>query len=512
MKKSLPSSRSVNGGAGGDSAEDEGEMIQIISMLEQKEKDLELAAKIGKHLLEQNQELKDRNDFIQDSLNKSLDTISELRHQVRHKEKLIKYIRTEDDLDTLDSHHNPSISLENLRSKVDSLKREKLVLKNETNELKSLNISIEDEKNELADQCTRQLDRANLQIAKLQSVINDKNLQCKAQLNDIEKLIREIHERKTREKEVIEMNDCLSDQLEDIVVSHENLKNEICEYQEKYTEVFGMLKEAEDELSRHRKRSMILGRTLSTDSLYDSLASELEVHDSGFFTTPMISARSDSRGSNFNSYQREEDMLRSNKYTPIEENLSDELAAIGYDTVHNRNTASLAILAELTPQFETKHAPDHPNDPCCEAVTPVVNEIPFLVQPIHNVVNIKKISQMKDTSCSPIKEFVIEDNLSSGSNESTPRAVNQKIITSHHDTDSESEMVVVKPKTRLFKHSQSIDIGRVLANQIPNKKKLSIADSSSSDSLSEYTAPKLGAPGKLGTRDLEYCIRKIDTR
>uniref|UniRef100_A0A9J2Q5V8 HAP1 N-terminal domain-containing protein n=1 Tax=Ascaris lumbricoides TaxID=6252 RepID=A0A9J2Q5V8_ASCLU len=63
----------------------------------QKEKDLELAAKIGQSLLEQNRELQNRNDFLEESLNASNDTVVQLRHELQMRINLLHIYADYDD-------------------------------------------------------------------------------------------------------------------------------------------------------------------------------------------------------------------------------------------------------------------------------------------------------------------------------------------------------------------------------------------------------------------------------
>jgi hypothetical protein len=70
----------------------------------------------------------------------------------------------------------------------------------------------------------------------------------------------------------------------------EDLKADMIILQEEFGDVMTRLNEAEEELGGYRRNAKP-HRSLSSDSLYDSVASELEACDSGFNTTPIISAR-----------------------------------------------------------------------------------------------------------------------------------------------------------------------------------------------------------------------------
>ncbi|CEF67028.1 HAP1, N-terminal domain-containing protein [Strongyloides ratti] len=493
----------------------EDDVVKVIHMLEEKEKDLELAAKIGKSLLEQNQELRERNSFLHDSLTKNAETINELKHQVKYKEKLIRSIKKEDDMEVIEHEKNINNSIDSLKNKIDGLKKENSYLKNEAKELKILSKTFEEEKKSLAEEYTRYLDKANSQVSRLQSIINEKDKECFQQTKEIEKLMKKIIEQKSQEKVYIEENAHLTEQLGEMVINHEYLKEQISELQDKYIEVFEMLKEAEEELCKFRKKPSMFGRAMSSDSLYDSLASEVEVHDSGFYTTPMVSARSDSRNSNFLISHRDEENNKC-KYYPIEGRLSDELAAIGCNifsqnvstncnTQSNENTDDELIMISPTYKNDNYSRKDnsyynieHPNDPTSDIpITPIENNISILMSstPIKESINNKKELETRDISCSPIKELLINYNTIED-NEITPRAVNNN--KKYFINNSDPDMIMVKPKCQHINHTTSLGVSKSL--------------SSSNDSLSELTPLGLGVPGRLGTRDLEFSLKKIATR
>uniref|UniRef100_A0AAF5DFC0 HAP1 N-terminal domain-containing protein n=1 Tax=Strongyloides stercoralis TaxID=6248 RepID=A0AAF5DFC0_STRER len=498
----------------------EDEVIKVIRMLEEKERDLELAAKIGKSLLEQNQELKERNSFLHDSLTKNSETINELKHQVKYKEKLIRSIKKEDDMEVIEHEKSINNSIDSLKNKIDGLRRENNSLKNETKELKSLNKNFEDERKSIIEGYTRSLDKANSQILKLQNIINEKDKECLQQTKEIERLIKEISEQKSQEKAVVEENAHLTEQLGEMVINHEYLKGQIFELQDKYIEVFEMLKEAEEELCKFRKKPSMFGRAMSSDSLYDSLASEVEVHDSGFYTTPMVSARSDSRNSNFLLSNKDEDNSKY-KYYPIEERLSDELAAIGCNIFSQNTSSSNCIITQSNESTDDEllmipstykndtylkkennqkndYINEHPNDPTSDISTPLMEDnmnIFLTSTPIKKSIKNKKEIETKDIGCNPIQELlnnykIVKDNNS----EPYIMSNNEKYV----NNDSDNEMIMIKPKCRHRSHTNSIGGSKSL--------------SSSNDSLSDLTPLSIGVPGRLGTRDLEFSLKKIATR
>ncbi|MEE6517752.1 hypothetical protein FKM82_028188 [Ascaphus truei] len=61
----------------------------LTSLLEEKEKDLELAARIGQSLLKQNRALSERNEFLEEQVENATEEVSQLRHEVSMREDLL---------------------------------------------------------------------------------------------------------------------------------------------------------------------------------------------------------------------------------------------------------------------------------------------------------------------------------------------------------------------------------------------------------------------------------------
>ena len=66
-------------------------MILICSFVLQKERDLELAARIGQTLLSKNKELTSRGDNLDEQLTHANDKINQLKHDLSMKDELLKF-------------------------------------------------------------------------------------------------------------------------------------------------------------------------------------------------------------------------------------------------------------------------------------------------------------------------------------------------------------------------------------------------------------------------------------
>ncbi|CAD5211973.1 unnamed protein product [Bursaphelenchus xylophilus] len=69
-----------------------------------KEQELEYVAILGNSLLEQNRELKERNEFLEESLSASNDCIQQLKHQLQQRSDLLEAYSEYDEL----NHSSPT--------------------------------------------------------------------------------------------------------------------------------------------------------------------------------------------------------------------------------------------------------------------------------------------------------------------------------------------------------------------------------------------------------------------
>jgi len=538
---------------------------KIVLLIEEKDKDLELAARIGKSLLDQNKELRERNEFLEESLNYSNDTVTQLKHQLQQRSSLLHAVcDLEEDLYEEQQIQRENKTIENLQNKVKQLEKENDSLKVEANSLKEFVCELELQSQEKIDEYLKQLENANLRIAKLHNQITEKNIECNAQATEIQKLVKDIHQRKMNESTLQKTTIELHQQLTEAVTSHDQLKSEIMNLQEVYADVRAKLHEAEEELGRYRLKAPP-HRSGSTDSLYDSLASEMEPNDSGFFGTPMISARTDSRQSTSEFYSPgsnlQEEMEKMKKVEPIDENSSFEVPSKALiESVRRTNRRlrekSPSLADELLPvmvreaqeaqkQLEGLQKEDKDdrnqllklqNDVKQEKIH--LESIAELQTPAESVSiesSLAKINQAskneerRNTTRSETSESDPEDPELRFIEEECPPSTSLKPVEvqkTFRDSScspiqfSDWQIIEkvpkpISPRSRSLSPDSSVSPEAQLSDSEETPRaldKISLKKSGSEDSLFQYNGPKLGEPGKPGTRDLEYSLKKLNLR
>uniref|UniRef100_H2MAZ3 Huntingtin associated protein 1 n=1 Tax=Oryzias latipes TaxID=8090 RepID=H2MAZ3_ORYLA len=76
----------------------------VTHLLEEKERDLELAARIGQSLLKQNQELTARNEMLDEQLEVAKEEIAQLRHELSMRDDLLQFYASTEELESAQAH------------------------------------------------------------------------------------------------------------------------------------------------------------------------------------------------------------------------------------------------------------------------------------------------------------------------------------------------------------------------------------------------------------------------
>uniref|UniRef100_A0AC35FW27 HAP1 N-terminal domain-containing protein n=1 Tax=Panagrolaimus sp. PS1159 TaxID=55785 RepID=A0AC35FW27_9BILA len=501
-----------------------------------KEKDLELAAKIGKSLLEQNKELRDRNDFLEECLNVSNETVTQLKHQLQQRSDLLNTVCSlgDDYYQQEEAARNDQV-VEKLQKRVRQLEDETSNLRLETSSLKEFICEVESQSQEKIEQYLKQLESANLKIHKLHSQITDKNAECSLQATEIQKLVRDINHRKSSEKMLKEATSDLSTQLHAAITAHDQLKSEILNLQEVYSDVRERLHEAEEELGNYRIKSaphrigeIILDEyEIPSKALIDSVRSNRRLREKSpsLADELMPSGATATEGSLIAPPKLE-------AITEIQTPLIEQQELPGSLLAIKDQTPSSPSKAGLKSSVSSDSDPEDPElrfvEDCCRNPSTSSTTSPSLPLPA-------PITQKtyRDSSCSPIPALIIDwqtpISISSKSTPSgasspqssttkpcgiatpSPRPPKQSTTSSSMDYDEEiTPRAMNQQQPTASESHQSSSNSNSAEDMIEPPTTLSKAESN--DSLNKYTGPKLGEPGKPGTRDLEFSLRKLKLR
>uniref|UniRef100_A0A3Q3EW74 Trafficking kinesin-binding protein 1-like n=1 Tax=Labrus bergylta TaxID=56723 RepID=A0A3Q3EW74_9LABR len=226
----------------------------VTHLLEEKERDLELAARIGQSLLKQNQELTTRNEMLDEQLEIAKEEIAQLRHELTMRDDLLQFYASTEEMENAEAHslmkrNSSCTSLSNfvhydfLQQKLKDLEDENRKLRVECHTL------VVDLSEELARKVEDSL-RQQEEISSLLAQIVDLQARCKGVTNENE-----------------ELNQNLSASRE----SQQKLKSELKDLQDKYSECEDMLREAREDIKNLRNKSL----PNSTVQRYTALASVL---------------------------------------------------------------------------------------------------------------------------------------------------------------------------------------------------------------------------------------------
>uniref|UniRef100_A0A672GBC0 Trafficking protein, kinesin binding 1a n=1 Tax=Salarias fasciatus TaxID=181472 RepID=A0A672GBC0_SALFA len=265
----------------------------VTRLLEEKERDLELAARIGQSLLKKNKALSERNEILEEQVEHIREEVSQLRHDLTMKDELLQFYTSaaeesegESTTSTPVRPSEPAAStptffpLDSLQKKLKDLEEENKSLRSEASHLETETISYEEKEQQLVNDCVKELRDANVQISSLAEELAKKTEDASRQQEEITHLLSQIVDLQKKAKLYAVENEELTQHLGAAKDAQRQLTAELRELQDKYAECMEMLHEAQEELKNLRNKTFPLSTPRRFHSLglfpMDSLAAEIE--------------------------------------------------------------------------------------------------------------------------------------------------------------------------------------------------------------------------------------------
>ncbi|XP_074520392.1 trafficking kinesin-binding protein 2 isoform X2 [Halichoeres trimaculatus] len=271
--------------------------VEVVThLLAERDRDLELAARIGQSLLQRNHLLQERNEALEEQLAQALDQVHQLQHELGKKDELLRMVANASEESETDSSISTPLrqpqpvgaaaaaaalsQLEFLQSKLQDLEEENLVLRSEACQLKRDTITYEEKEQQLVSDCVKELRESNTQMVSLSDELSQKNEELLKHQEEIAQLLSQIVELQHRVKELALEKEELRIHLQASKEAQRQLTAELNELADRNAECVEMLHESQEEIKELRNKntpSAGMRRHLSY-GLYpmDSLAAEIE--------------------------------------------------------------------------------------------------------------------------------------------------------------------------------------------------------------------------------------------
>ncbi|XP_040532090.1 trafficking kinesin-binding protein 2 isoform X4 [Gallus gallus] len=255
-------------------------------LLAEKDRDLELAARIGQALLKRNHLLTEQNEALEEQLGQTLDQVNQLQHELSKKDDLLRIVSIASEESETDSscstplRFNESFSvsqgllqLDTLQDKLRELEEENLALRSKACHLKTETITYEEKEQQLVNDCVRELRQTNAQISRITEELSEKSEELVRYQEEISSLLSQIVDLQHKLKEHVIEKEELKLHLQASKDAQRQLTAELHELQDRNAECLGMLHESQEEVKMLRSRASSVACLCHPQ---DSLAAEIE--------------------------------------------------------------------------------------------------------------------------------------------------------------------------------------------------------------------------------------------
>uniref|UniRef100_A0A4W4E3B6 Trafficking protein, kinesin binding 2 n=1 Tax=Electrophorus electricus TaxID=8005 RepID=A0A4W4E3B6_ELEEL len=265
----------------------------VTHLLAERDRDLELAARIGQSLLQRNRLLQEHNDSLEEQLAQALDQVHQLQHDLVKKEDLLRMVASASEESETDSSCSTPLrnvspaaashvlgQLELLQSKLQHLEEENHTLRSEASRLKEETVTYEEKEQHLVSDCVKELRDSNSQMVTLAEELAHKNETVVRHQEEITLLLSQIVELQHRVKELALEKEELRIHLQASKDAQRQLTAELKDMADRNVECVEMLQETQEEVKDLRNKTSAHAGTRRhlTYGLYprDSLAAEIE--------------------------------------------------------------------------------------------------------------------------------------------------------------------------------------------------------------------------------------------
>ncbi|GLD57950.1 trafficking kinesin-binding protein 1-like protein, partial [Lates japonicus] len=197
----------------------------VTRLLEEKERDLELAARIGQSLLKKNRTLTEQNDYLEIQVGQITEEVAQLHHELNLKDELLQFYTNAAEESEDESSSSPTgkkskvetasgaFVSDTLQRKLKELEEENLSLRSEASHLKSETETYEEKEQQLVNDCVKELRLSSLQISTIAEELARKTEDASRQQEEITHLLSQIVDLQKKAKSYAVENEELSQHL-----------------------------------------------------------------------------------------------------------------------------------------------------------------------------------------------------------------------------------------------------------------------------------------------------------
>lgn len=240
----------------------------VTHLLAERDRDLELAARIGQALLKRNHVLSEQNEALEEQLGQAFDQVNQLQHELSKKDELLRIVSIASEESETDSscstplRFNESFSLSQgllqldmLQEKLKELEEENMALRSKACHIKTETITYEEKEQQLVHDCVKELRETNAQMSRMTEELSGKSDELLRYQEEISSLLSQIVDLQHKIKEHVIEKEELRLHLQASKDAQRQLTMELHELQDRNMECLGMLHESQEEIKELRSRS-----------------------------------------------------------------------------------------------------------------------------------------------------------------------------------------------------------------------------------------------------------------